>query len=94
VRRFALIQLAQKDHGKAVQTLVQMYDSEKNETIKGGIIDGLGSVLEESSDKQALHKLMAIAKSDPSIELRKKAITWIGQSKDPEATQFLVDLLK
>ncbi len=94
LRRFALVNLAQKDHGKAVQTLLQMYDSEKNETIKSGIIDGLGQVLDETSDKQALHKLMDIAKSDPSMDLRRRALQYIGQSKDPEATQFLLDLLK
>jgi HEAT repeat protein len=94
LRRFAYMYLAQRDHGKAVQVLGDAYASEKNETIKEGIIDGLGQSLEESSDKAALHKLMDIAKNDPSIRLRKKAIFWIGQSKDPEATQFLVDLLK
>ncbi len=93
LRRFALIQLAQKDSGKATQVLTQMYDSEKNETIKEGIINALGQVVDEGKNKDALRKLMSIAKSDPSIEMRKKAIFWIGQSKDPEATQFLVDLL-
>ena len=94
IRRFALIQLAQRDPVKATQVLVRMYDTEKNETLKEGIIDGLGQIINETNNKEALHKLMKIAKDDPSIQMRKKAVFWIGRSKDPEATQFLVDLLK
>lgn len=93
LRRFALLQLVQKDSSKATQILTQMYDSEKNETIKEGIINALGQAVDDGKNKDALRKLMSIAKSDPSLEMRKKAIFWIGQSKDPEATQFLVDLL-
>jgi hypothetical protein len=71
-----------------------MYDSEKNETVRTGIIDGLGQVLQESNDKEALHALMDIARRETSTDLKRKAVYWIGQSKDPEATQFLVELLK
>lgn len=91
LRRFALIMLGQRDKPKAVGVLVQMYDSEKNETLKEGVVDGLGQMVD---NKAALQKLMSIAKNEPSINLRKKAIFWIGQSRDPEALQFLADLLK
>ena len=94
LRRYALINLAQKDPAKAVQTLVQVYDAETNETIKSGIVDGLGQVLEDTNDKNALHKFMQIAKNDASLDIRRRAIRYIGECKDPEATQFLVDLLK
>ena len=90
-RRFALLMLAQRDEERALGVLVQMYDSAKDEATKESIIVGLGQMVER---KAALMKLMQIAKTDPSPTLRKRAIIFIGQSDDPEATQFLVDLLK
>ena len=36
---------------------------------------------------------MDIAKSEPDRELRKKAIFWLGQSRDPRATAFLAELI-
>jgi len=41
-----------------------------------------------------LQKLMSIARNDPSVELRKMAVNYLGQSKDPEALKFLEELLK
>ena len=41
----------------------------------------------------ALDKLMDIAKRDPSRELRKKALFWIGQSHDPRAARFLEEII-
>jgi len=37
---------------------------------------------------------MQIAKSDASVEMRKKAIFWLGQSRDPEAVKFIEEILK
>ena len=41
----------------------------------------------------AVDKLMAIAKSDPNIEMRKQALYWLGQKKDPRVAQFIRDLI-
>jgi len=48
----------------------------------------------DSKQKSAVRKLMAIAKNDPSVELRKAAVRYLGDSKDPEALKFLEELLK
>ena len=37
---------------------------------------------------------MTIARSDPSVEQRKLAVRYLGESKDPEALKFLEELLK
>jgi HEAT repeat protein len=37
---------------------------------------------------------MTIAKSDQSVEMRKVAVRFLGESKDPEALKFLEELLK
>jgi len=36
---------------------------------------------------------MAIAKSDPNLELRKQALFWLGQKNDPRVRQFIRDLI-
>ena len=67
-----------------------MYDAEKD----SGVKDQLIFAISQSSQKAALRKLVQIAKSDASIEMRKKAIFWLGQSRDPEAVKFIEDILK
>jgi tetratricopeptide (TPR) repeat protein len=44
-------------------------------------------------DAAAMDKLFDIAKNDKDPELRKKAIFWLGQSRDPRVQQFLMDLI-
>jgi len=44
-------------------------------------------------DPAAMDKLFDIAKNEKDPELRKKAIFWLGQSRDPRAQQFLIDLI-
>ena len=70
--------------------LVSMYDSEQNQQVKTMLLRGFG----DSKHKVAVRKLMTIAKNDPSVELRKLAVRYLGESKDPEALKFLEDLLK
>lgn len=83
--------IAQTGGAQALEFLVQLYDSEKSVEVKRKIIF---SLTQTHDQKAALRKLMAIGKSDPSPELRKEAIFWIGQSQDPEAIKFLEDILK
>ena len=44
-------------------------------------------------DRTAMDKLFDIAKNEKDPELRKKAIFWLGQSRDPRVQQFLLDLI-
>jgi TolA-binding protein len=44
-------------------------------------------------DPAAMDKLFDIAKNEKDAELRKKAIFWLGQSRDPRVQQFLMDLI-
>ncbi|MEP6492931.1 MAG: HEAT repeat domain-containing protein [bacterium] len=41
----------------------------------------------------AVDKLMAIAKSDQNIEMRKQALYWLGTKNDPRVKQFILDLI-
>lgn len=48
---------------------------------------------QRNNDAAAMDKLIDIARKDPDPELRKRALFWVGQSKDPRATQLLQDIL-
>ncbi len=48
---------------------------------------------QKNNDAAAMDKLIEIARRDPDPELRKRALFWVGQSKDPRATQLLQDIL-
>ena len=50
------------------------------------------SALVNSGDKQAVDKLMDIAKKDESMQMRRRAINILGQSSDERVKKFLTDL--
>lgn len=50
-------------------------------------------VLSQRHDAASLDELMAIAKQDPDHAVRKQALFWIGQSRDPRAIKFLEELV-
>ena len=55
--------------------------------------DQLVFVYSQRRESQATDKLIAIAKSDPSREIRKKAMFWLGQRDDPRAAKFIREVL-
>jgi HEAT repeat protein len=74
-----------------LDVLLQLYDSEKSEEVKGRILETFAN----SKDKRAQAKLMEAARNTSTpVELRKKAVVALGRSKDPEVLKFLEDLLK
>ena len=50
-------------------------------------------VYSQRKESTAVDKLMAIAKSDQNIEMRKQALYWLGQKNDPRIRQFIRDLI-
>lgn len=46
-----------------------------------------------SQRRDAVDKLIEIAKTEKDRELRKKAIFWLGQSRDPKAAKFMEELI-
>ena len=49
--------------------------------------------LTQYNETAAVDKLIAIAKTEKDPELRKKAIFWLGQSRDPRVQQLLLDII-
>jgi hypothetical protein len=78
--------------GIAIPELAQLYDRMgAGETeMKESIIFTLS---QRQSDRAAIDKMFDIAKNEKDAELRKKAIFWLGQSRDPRVQQFLMDLI-
>lgn len=50
-------------------------------------------VLSQRRDDAAVTKLIDIARSDRDARVRKQAMFWLGQSRDPKAIQFFRDIL-
>jgi len=89
-RKQALYFFGMRGSVRVVESLVQMYDVENDEAIKAQIL----FMLSESKQKDALRKLMEVARSDPSLKLRQAAIHFLSQSTDPEAKKFIEGLIK
>lgn len=69
--------------------LVAMYDRLTDPEVKEKLI----WVLSESRDRAATDKLVEIAQRDGDIEMRKKALFWLGQKNDPRVRQIITDIL-
>lgn len=91
LRRAAIRILADHDRGgDAVGLLSGLYDAETDAEVKSDILRSLANTKQAG----ALRKLLDVARRDPDIELRKRAISLLGESDDPEAARFLEELLK
>lgn len=76
--------------GVAIPELSRVYDRMGDSEMKEQVIFVLS---QRQSDRTAMDKLFEIAKNEKDPELRKKAIFWLGQSRDPRVQQFLLDLI-
>jgi tetratricopeptide (TPR) repeat protein len=76
--------------GVAIPELSRVYDRMGDSEMKEQVIFVLS---QRQSDRTAMDKLFDIAKNEKDPELRKKAIFWLGQSRDPRVQQFLLDLI-
>jgi len=70
--------------------LASLYTTMPDQEMREQIIFVLS---QRNNDPTAMDKLIEIARKDPNPELRKRALFWVGQSKDPRATQLLQDIL-
>ena len=87
VRKHALFSAGQA--GVPASDLVALYDKLPDRELKYQLI----WVLSESRDRSATDKLVEIAQKDRDIEMRKKALFWLGQKDDPRVRQLLIDII-
>ena len=76
--------------GVAISELSKLYDRMGDSEMKEQIIFVLS---QRQRDPAAMDKMFDIARNEKNSELRKKAIFWLGQSRDPRVQQFLMDLI-
>lgn len=88
LRKQALFWASQHRAASAPQ-LRQLYDTMNSREMKDQIIFGLS----QRRERDAVDALMDIVRKEKDTELRKKAIFWLGQSKDPRVAQFLADII-
>ena len=88
LRKKALFWAAQS--GVATSELSNLYTRLTDTELKDHMIFVFS---QRQHDPAAMDRLFDIAKNEKDPELRKKAIFWLGQSRDPRVQQFLIDLI-
>ena len=75
--------------GASTAKIAEVYDKGGNEEFKNHVI----FVLADQHSAAAVDKLISIAKDDKSSTLRKQAIFWLGQSRDPRAIKAIQEII-
>lgn len=88
LRKKALFWVGQ-DRQVPIADLTKLYDTMNDRDMKEQLI----FVYSQRNEPQALDELMAIAENEKDPELRRKAIFWLGQSRDPRVADFLARLI-
>ncbi len=86
-RKDALFWLGESDIG--VAEFARLYDRSQPFALR----EQWTFVLSQRHEDPALDKLIEIAREDSDVEIRKRAMFWLGQSRDPKAIQFLHDFI-
>lgn len=91
VRSRALFWAAQRAANKQAQeTINAAIASDPERSVKEQAV----SALKQLPEDQGIPLLINVAKNNPDPAVRKKAIFWLGQSKDPRALDYLAQILK
>jgi HEAT repeat protein len=86
-RKQALFNAGQ--NGASAEKLVGLWSSLDDREMKEQLL----FVMHDRRGQAAIDKMIDIAKNEKDVELRKKAIFWLGQSRDPRVQQLLVDII-
>lgn len=80
-----------RDPNLDLDLFISLYDAERDEELKDALLE---SIAHYNENKRALQKLMQVVRSSEPLERRKRAISWLSRSKDPEVKKFLEDMLR
>jgi hypothetical protein len=86
-RKQALFWFGQGD--APTKDLIRMYDSLDTRSLR----EHFTFVVSQRRDNEAVDKLIDIARNERDGEIRKQAMFWLGQTKDPRAIKFFHDVL-
>ena len=88
LRRRAL-QSAEKGGATAAE-LAQLYESATDRDMKYALVDAYA----RRADRETTDRLIAIAKGDEDMQVRRRAINRLSSSKDPRAVQALQEIIQ
>ena len=88
VRKKALFWAGQNDHSD-IRELIGLWPQFSEREMREQLI----FVYSQRKESEATDKLIAIAKSDPSMQIRKKAMFWLGQKDDERAAKFIREVI-
>lgn len=74
----------------SIGELVRLYDGITDREMREQLV----FVYSQRNEREAMDKMIDIARRDSDPEIRKRAMFWIGQSKDPRATQLIQEILE
>jgi HEAT repeat protein len=97
VRRQALSAIGQQvrakdgsSTGMDLKTLLGLYDDFAGQVeMQERALD----VISQYSDTAATDKLLQVARTEPNVDLRRRAVQRVGQRRDPRVREFLMDIL-
>ena len=87
MRKKALFWAGQE--GASISSLSSLYSGMRSNEMKEQMV----FVLSQKRETAAVEKLMDIARNDPDRSIRRKALFWLGQSKDPRVMAMLTDMI-
>jgi HEAT repeat protein len=92
LRKQAIRSISRRGGENAVDTLMKLYDAEKNEEVKDTIMNSFGNL----NDKKVTNKLLEIAKNPQTpLERRRRVIMLLSnRGKDPDVIAYLEQLLR
>ena len=92
LRKQAIYTLShRKQEPQLLDLILPLYDSERDPELKRSILDGIG----QFQTQRAWQKLMQVVRdTNEPLERRKRAISMLSKSKDPEVMRFLEGMLK
>jgi HEAT repeat protein len=76
--------------GVSIGELTRLYNDVADQQMREQLI----FVYSQRDEREALGKLIEIAKRDPNPDLRKRALFWLGQSDDSLAVRALQDIIE
>ncbi|MFA6165166.1 MAG: HEAT repeat domain-containing protein [Gemmatimonadaceae bacterium] len=91
LRKQALFWASQQGMVSTAQ-LASIYDKNTDSEMREQVVFVLAQ--RGNKDGSAVDKLLEIAKTEKNADLRKRAIFWLGQSKDPRAAKLLQELIE
>lgn len=86
-RKQALFWFGQGD--APTKDLIRLYDGLDARSLR----EHFTFVVSQRRDSEAVDKLIDIARNERDAEIRKQAMFWLGQTKDPRAIKFFHDVL-